>query len=256
MVLADLAADRALRTSVRPNFVAAGAWPARVPSAICIERTVHVLDLEGGMDTYWSKRLSGNGRQQLRAAERKAGRAGLEVGTGDEPEPVAAFYDLYLRWLDNRARERHLPPALIRSRGRRAEPLAKFEAVAASFPEACRIRVATAEGVPVAAVIVLVHGSVCVYWRGVSDKRVAGPLHANQLLQLRAIEQACEAGCRYYEMGESGGVRSLEDFKYRLGARERQLTEYRLERVPFTWFEDRLDGVRGAVASRLAGRRG
>lgn len=251
MVLGDLVSDGALRTSVRPVFAAAPAWPGSAPGVVTVPRTVHVLDLDGGMDALWSQRWDGKARSRLHAAERKAKQAGLVIESGHSPELVAAFYDVYLRWLDGRARQRHLPPAVVRNRGMHAEPLAKFQAVAASLPGACRILVATLAGEPVAATIALLHGSICIYWRSCSDKRTAGPLRVNQLLQLRSIEQACDAGCRYYEMGESGGVASLERFKAHLGARERQLAEYRLERLPLTRLQDQLDRIRGAVETRL-----
>ncbi|MEU4498693.1 GNAT family N-acetyltransferase [Streptomyces sp. NPDC023998] len=255
MVLADLLSDGALRTSLRPAFTTAEAWPGSAPGVVSVPRTIHVLDLDGGMDVLWTKRWSRNTRARLRSAERKAERAGLVIDSGDSPELVADFYELYLRWLERRARERHLPPAVVRNRGKRAEPLAKFQAVAASLPGVCRILVATLDGEPVAGTIVLLYGSVCVYWRGFSDMRTAGPLRVNQLLQLRSVEQACDVGCRYYEMGESGGVASLERFKANLGGRERRITEYRLERLPLTRVQDQLDRIRGAVEARLTIRR-
>ncbi|MFK4227600.1 GNAT family N-acetyltransferase [Streptomyces sp. NPDC019890] len=255
MVLADLASDRALRTSVRPAFAAAPAWPGGAPGVVTVPRTIHVLDLDGGMDALWSQRWSGKSRRWLRSAERKAEQGGLVIESGHSPELVAAFYDLYLRWLDRRARERHLPPAVVRSRGKRAEPLAKFQAVAASLPGTCRILVARLDGEPVAATILLLHGSICIYWRGSSDKRTAGPLRANQFLQLRSIKEACDAGCRYYEMGESGGVASLERFKANLGGRVQHLAEYRLERLPLTPLEDQLGRIRRAAEARLGNRR-
>ncbi|WP_406276255.1 GNAT family N-acetyltransferase [Streptomyces sp. NBC_00191] len=251
LVLADLASDRALRTSVRPAFTAAPAWPAGAPGVVTVPRTVHVLDLDGGMDALWSQRWSGKARRGLRSSERKAEQAGLVIERGHSPELVSAFYDVYLRWLDRRARERHLPPAVVRSRGKRAEPLAKFQAVAASLPGTCRILVARLDGEPVASTISLMHGSICVYWRGSSDKRTAAPLRANQFLLLRAIEEACDAGCRYFEMGESGGVASLEQFKAGLGGRVTPLTEYRLERLPLTLLQDQLGRIRRAAEARL-----
>ncbi|NUK86757.1 GNAT family N-acetyltransferase [Streptomyces lunaelactis] len=255
MVLADLASDRALRTSVRPDFAAAPAWPGGAPGVVTVPRRVHVLDLDGGMDALWSQRWSGKSRRGLRSSERKAEQAGLVIESGHSPELVSAFYDLYLRWIDRRARERQLPSAVVRSRGKRAEPLAKFQAVAASLPGTCRIHVARLDGEPVAATISLLHGSICIYWRGVSDKRTAAPLRANQFLQLRSIKEACDAGCRYYEMGESGGVTSLEQFKANLGGGVRTLAEYRIERLPLTGLQDRLGRIRNAVDARLATRR-
>lgn len=254
LVLADLAADRALRTSLRPSFGAAHAWRAPAPGYVPVARSVHVLDLDGGMDAVWSRRWSRNMRRNMHSTERRAERAGLIVESGHSPELVERFYDVYLRWLDQRARERHLPPSVVRSRGKRAEPLAKYHAVAAALPGVCRILVATVEGKPVAATVALLHGEVWSYWRGCSDKETASPSRANHLLMLRSIEQACDAGCRYFEMGESGGVASLERFKASLGGEKRPITEYRLERVPLARFQGPLDGVRRAVDRVLSSK--
>ncbi|MEU1275159.1 GNAT family N-acetyltransferase [Streptomyces sp. NPDC005799] len=254
LVLADLVAERALRTRLRPSFDAASAWPGPMPAFVSVPRTVHVLDLDGGMDAIWSKRWSANTRRHMRVAESRSEEAGLIIETGNSPRLVERFYDLYLRWLDRLARERHVPPAVMRRRGKRMEPLAKFQAVAAALPGACRVRVATTETGPVAAMITLLHGEVGVYWRGYSDKETAGRLRANYLLHLRAIEEACEVGCRYYEMGESGGIASLKQFKARLGAKEWPLTEYRLEREPLTRLQSRMDIVRGAMEHWISGR--
>jgi Acetyltransferase (GNAT) domain len=126
---------------------------------------------------------------------------------------------------------------VVRSRWKRAEPLAKYHTITAALPGVCRILVATVEGKPVAAMIALLHREVWSYWRGCSDKEMAGPLRANQLLMLRSIEQPRDAGCRYFEMGESGSVASLEQFKARLGGEKRPITEYRVERVPLSWLQ-------------------
>jgi hypothetical protein len=254
LVLADLVAERALRTRLRPSFDAANAWPGPRPAFVSVPRTVHVLDLDGGMDAIWSKRWSANTRRHMRVAESRSEEAGLIIETGNSPQLVERFYDLYLRWLDRLARERHVPPAVMRRRGKRMEPLAKFQAVAAALPGACRVRVAATETGPVAAMITLLHGEVGVYWRGYSDKETAGRLRANYLLHLRAIEEACEVGCRYYEMGESGGIASLKQFKARLGAEEWPLTEYRLEREPLTRLQSRMDSVRGAMEHWISER--
>ncbi len=250
LVLADLAADRTLRTSIRPSFGAAQAWRAPAPGYVSVSRSVHVLDLDGGMDVLWTRRWSKNMRGNLHNAERRAERAGLTVESGNSPELVQSFYDVYMRWLDQRARARHLPPIVVRTRWKRAEPLAKYQAVAAALPGVCRILVARLEGQPVAATVALLHGEVWSYWRGYSDKEASGPLNANQLLMLRSIEQACDAGCRYYEMGESGGVASLEAFKARLGGEKQPVTEYRVEGVPLTRLRGRMDGIRDAVSGR------
>jgi hypothetical protein len=70
--------------------------------------------------------------------------------------------------------------------------------------------------------------------RGMMDKELAGPTRANYLLHHLAIEEACAAGCHYYDMGESGSSAPLAQFKTRFGALPFPLAEYHIERVPIT----------------------
>jgi lipid II:glycine glycyltransferase (peptidoglycan interpeptide bridge formation enzyme) len=88
------------------------------------------------------------------------------------------------------------------------------------------------DGVVVAAMITLVQGEVALAWRAASDRDAAGPVRANDLLHRHAIEYASLGGCRYYDMGESGGVESLMRFKTRFGATPREFAGYRFERLP------------------------
>ena len=82
--------------------------------------------------------------------------------------------------------------------------------------------------------ITLVQGDTALAWRAASNIEVAGPVRANDLLHRDAIEYATAEGCRYYNMGESGGVESLMRFKVRFGATPRPHAGYRLERLPIT----------------------
>jgi lipid II:glycine glycyltransferase (peptidoglycan interpeptide bridge formation enzyme) len=76
------------------------------------------------------------------------------------------------------------------------------------------------------------------------NKDLAGPTNANDLLQWRAIQDACASGCRHYHLGESGASRSLARFKEKFTARPVPYTEYVIERAPVS----RLDAAaRGAV---------
>jgi hypothetical protein len=89
----------------------------------------------------------------------------------------------------------------------------------------------------VAAVVTLLHGAHAFDWRGYSDKELAARFRANDLLQRLAIEDACRTGCRYYSMGESGGVASLIEFMSRFGARPQQFPQYDFARVPLAAVE-------------------
>jgi hypothetical protein len=256
-VLTDLAAQSWLQVRLRPTFCAASAWPAAAaPDIAMTERSVHVLDLTGGMDAVWSHRFSSGTRRGLRIARARAESGDVHIDCGNSPNLVAAFYDLYLRWVDRRARARGVPVLLARHRAQRAEPVRKFEVVARTMGPACRIRVARVEGRPVAATITLLAKGTAVYWRGHDDRAIAGPLRVPDLLHLAAIEEACAAGCLAYEMGESGGVASLERNKAKFGARPHQIAEYHLERLPLTRLQKRLGRVTTQLERALSTRRG
>ncbi len=84
---------------------------------------------------------------------------------------------------------------------------------------------------------------------GAMDKERAAPVHANDLIQKLAIEDACLAGCRYYHMGESGTSVGMSEFKERLGAQAYTYETYRLERFPVS----KLDRALRSVVKRAIG---
>lgn len=247
-VLRDLNERRLLRISLKPGPLTATAWVAAVPPGIVtLPHVVHLLDLEGGFDQVWSKRFPSKTRTKLRKAEQ----AGLVIECDTTGRLMPIFYDLYLRWVERRARESGKPLPLARWLAQRQEPLHKYQLVAERLGDACRIWVAWLGGQPAAASIILLQGANANYWRSASDKELAGRTRANDLIQKFAIEDACRAGCRYYHMGESGGVTSLTHFKERFGAQARQYLEYRLERVPLTGAQQRLDALTRHVTKHL-----
>jgi CelD/BcsL family acetyltransferase involved in cellulose biosynthesis len=252
-VLTDLAARPVLQTRLRPTFLAASAWEqAVVPRLIAQPAQTHVLDLRGGMDVVWSRRFRSDTRRSFRIAQARAESAGLTIECGSSADLVAAFYELYLGWVDRRARARRIPVQLARRRALRAEPRRKFEQVASTMGTCCRIRIARVGDRLVAASITLISNRTAVYWRGYDDREVANPLHAVELLQLEAIKDACGEGCSDYEMGESGGVASLERFKRKLGAQPQRIAEYRLERLPLTRAASAMATARTRVEAALA----
>ena len=105
--------------------------------------------------------------------------------------------------------------------------------------EACKIWMAWHQNEPVAAIMVL-QGKNAHYTRGVMNVRMAGPSRANYLLHRYAIEGACQSGCYYYHMGESGKSVSLASFKTRFGAVAYPYAEYRIEGLPITSMDTNL----------------
>ena len=84
-------------------------------------------------------------------------------------------------------------------------------------------------GQPIAAAISLVHGQHAIGWRSYSIKELAAPVAANVLTQVACLADACRSGCHYFDLGQSGGVASLQDYKSSLGASARSVVDLRIE---------------------------
>jgi CelD/BcsL family acetyltransferase involved in cellulose biosynthesis len=238
-VAAQLVSEGFLQVRLRPSFLAGPAWElAALPLGKPIRRQVHVLDLRGGMDQVWNNRFRSKARQGMRAALRRADESGVTVHCGTTPDLVSQFYELYLKWAAYRARARGIPPWLAQVRARHAEPRRIFEVVASEMGDRCRIRVASLQDRPVAATVTLRGDFTAIYWRGYDDRERAQAYHLPEMLQLAAIKEACGWDCHDYEMGESGGIASLERFKQKLGGQPRPVAEYRLERLPLSELQD------------------
>jgi hypothetical protein len=186
---------------------------------------------------------------------RKAERSGLSVERETTGRLIPHFYQLYLDWTERRARESGIPRRVASLLAKHREPLKKFQAVAAIPGDGCRVWLARRDREPIASIITLVHGRHAIYWRGYSNKAAAGPSAANSLLQRLAIEDACDAGCRFYSMGESGGVSSLERSKQAFGATPRRGVEVRIERLPIGRVETLWKGIETRAAHLITARR-
>jgi Acetyltransferase (GNAT) domain len=240
-VFFDLAGRNVIRTTLRPGPRDAEAWDAARPSnAVVVPRLAHILSLEGGFERVWSERLTAGARRSVKKAER----SGVTVESDTSERLLSIFFDLFSRSLDRWAAQQHEPRALARLRGYHRDPPKKFQLMARTFGEAFRVWVALVKGRPAAAILTLrgANGDAH-YMRGVMDKSIAGPTHANYLLQRFAIEEACAQGCRWYDMGESGTSNSLAHFKAKFGARPYPHADFHLERLPITAMDQRARGV-------------
>jgi hypothetical protein len=256
VVVDDLAARPALRTTIRPDFLQADMWAAARPrGAIELPLVHHVLDLDRSYDELSSK-FSKMARKAIRRAEREA----VKIDHASGRTFVDDYYELYEGWVTRRAQQRGIPLPIALRRGRANEPLERLRLLADELGDTFQIWVAQLDGRPVAAMITLMQGDTALAWRAASNIEVAGPVRANDLLHSRAIEHATATGCRYYNMGESGGVESLMRFKVRFGATPRSHAAYRLERLPITPVTAQVERVRSRaeqvvldVASRRRG---
>ncbi|MEE2031636.1 GNAT family N-acetyltransferase [Rhodococcus chondri] len=241
-VVPDLASTPGARILIRPDFSAAPVWVDALPRTFCssprrcseTRQPTYILDLDGGFEEVWKKRFGSKARSGIRNAQRKSEAAGLVIECGSSPQLVHDFYDVYLRWLDRRAYERHTPRAVARWAGCRREPFRRFETVARVFGDRSRIWVAYLDGVPVAAAYAVYHGAIGMGWRAFSDRALAGTLRTHELLQVRAVEHACLLGCRYFDMGPTGGVAGLEHVKRRFGGVAHHAPEFAWEQIPLS----------------------
>ena len=224
MVVAHLADSAGEPTTVRPNPLLRDRWAESVPAqSETVSRAAHVLDLEGGFERVFKERFKG----RARTAVRKAERSGVTVERDTTGRLVPDFYSLYRSSLDRWAERRRIPTWLGRRLGETRDPRRKFEDVASRLREGCRIWLARVDDQPAAALICLVRGSNASYWRGCMDEERASRTQASHLLQKLAIEDACNSGCLHYHMGETGGSRSLAQFKEGFGARLHLYEEFR-----------------------------
>jgi hypothetical protein len=231
LVFQDLARRPALRVSIRFGPEAAPAWSAAVPDTFAtVECPTQVLDLEGGFGTVWDRRFHTRVRRAVVRAEKSA----VEVEADRTGRLVPAFQRLFEQSIERWAEQQHEPLAFARWRRMRDDPPRALEAVAERFGESCTVWMASRDGQPVAAIVVLRHGVHAKYWRGVMDKKLAHPVRANHLLHRLAIEEACEAGCRTYHMGDSRPGSSLAEFKESFGAGFLDSPAYYRERLPLT----------------------
>jgi hypothetical protein len=228
-VFADLAAQPPLQTWIQPNPLLSSMWEAGKPAGVWTNpRISHILNLECGLDKVWSQRLT----HQTRTNLRKADQCDLCMESDSTGKLIPVYYEIFMSWAVRRGRERHLPAWVSRLSNSRRDPLERFQRIARTFGDACRVYVARCGGEPVAAAILLLYRENAFAYRATSIKDKANPLRANDMLQWQMIEAASQAGCRWLHMGESGGVPSLMHFKGRFGAEPVAFSDYCIERLP------------------------
>ncbi|WP_458532879.1 GNAT family N-acetyltransferase [Oryzihumus sp.] len=252
LVLSDLRRSPALSTRVTAMFDVAGQFEAGLPvGAHATPLRVHVLDLDGGFATVWAQRFHPSARKAVRRAER----AGMTVVRDTTGRLAPAFYELYLAWTAERTSRTGLPVPVALALARRRQPPAVFKALAGSPALGCRTWLACHEGRPVAGLVTFAQGTHAISFRSYS-LREHRALHASHLLKRLAIEDACEAGCRWFSLGMSGGVAGLEAFKESLGATPRWALDCRVERLPVHRLERGRDQAVASAAAALSRVRG
>ncbi|MFJ4814923.1 GNAT family N-acetyltransferase [Streptomyces sp. NPDC088801] len=240
-VFDDLARLPALRVGVRLRPQGAELWQRAAPGAFRLEpHMTQAVDLEGGFGAVWRDRFHTRVRRDVKRAEK----ATLDVEVDRTGRLVPVFQELYDRSIERWAAQQHEPPVLARWRRRREFPTERLAAVADRFGASCALWVAWSAGEPAASIVVLRHGPHAKFWRAAMNREVAHPVRATPLLYRLAIEEACEQGCRIFDLGESAPGSSLEHFKAGFGAVGRPSPRYWRERLPVSRAER---GLRTAV---------
>lgn len=169
----------------------------------------HTLDLAPGLDTLFGNLHEDSIRRKIRRAQRE----GLVYSEGRSADHLESFYRLMVQ-----TRKRHgLPP----------QPKEWFQNLATCFGPDLKVRIASQQTTPVAAILTLRHQDTLVYKYGCSDQ-VRHNLGGMQMLMWRAIEEAKQAGLRTLDLGRSdAGNTGLITYKDRWGTQRSQLTYWR-----------------------------
>src|SRR4051794_26878917 len=106
-VLDDLRGLSAVRVMLRPNPLHAAAWEEAAQGLpfVKLARSAHVLDLQGGAQEVWDRRLPATTRGALRRTEAME----LDVQVGSTPELLGDFRRLYELAVRRLADVRHEP---------------------------------------------------------------------------------------------------------------------------------------------------
>lgn len=162
-----------------------GQWPTTD------RKVVTVIPTTGGANAVFA-RLHQNVRNKIRKAEKN----GVAVQQGLEFLPE--FYAIYSRNL------RDLGTPVISRRF--------FDSAAAAFPRQLRVYRAVRNGKTIAAKVVARDEATCYFtWSAsIRAELCHAPVHA---MNWKAIEEACQAGCKRIDLGRSTAESSHHDFK-------------------------------------------
>ena len=171
---------------------------------------LHNLDLGPSIATLFGKLHESSTQRKIRRAERE----GLVYREGRSEDLLAAFTRLWML-----TRRRHLAPP---------QPVLWFRNLIECFGESFKIRLASKDGQPVAAIVTLQDQRSMVYKYGCSDPRFhrLGGMH---LLLWRSILEAKSEGLKEFDLGRSDlPNHGLIQFKDRWGAEQTRVSYSRM----------------------------
>jgi hypothetical protein len=227
-VLADAASWRALGAEIKLSHSADENWLTTSGRFQVSQIQDWIIDLGLGFDDVWKNKFSRVTRKSIRQAER----AGLDIEVDHTGQLLDSFYELHeksvLRW----SAMQNAPAWLTRARLAAEVAPSRMRSLADAFGSDFALWLARLHGRPVAAVVVLRAGTYAKYFWSAMDKETGGPVRAPDLLHKLAIQEACQLGYRYYDLGGARPESSLGAYKRKFGAAPLNRHTLRVEHVP------------------------
>lgn len=195
--------------NVRPA-ISAGLAGYSVTEQFCFHR----VDLTPASDELFRSFHKSCVQRKVTRSERE----GLIYEHGRSEKLLRQFYHLMVM-----TRRRHqLPP----------QPIEWFRNLIRCLGDAATVRIVSKDGVPAAGIVTLRGGDSLVYKYGASDPAF-NQLGGTPLLFWKAIQEAKESGCQYFDLGRSEmDNEGLISFKEHWGAPRRVLSYYRFPATP------------------------
>lgn len=160
----------------------------------------HILKLDGGYEEVWKKRITRKNRNQTR----KAQKTGVLIREDNSIDGIKSFFSLYLASVERWELREYYPFEFHRN---------LFELGGNRI----KLHLASKDGRDIAGTIHFYGNSEVFFWHAAMLKEY-GEYCPNNLLLNGVIRDACERGYKYYNMGSSGGLTGVEQFKKSFGA--------------------------------------
>jgi lipid II:glycine glycyltransferase (peptidoglycan interpeptide bridge formation enzyme) len=189
----------------------------------CASYYLHHIDLQQSIADLFKKLHKNSTQRKIRRAERE----GIKYEEGHSEALLEAFNRLWIP-----TRRRHFVPP---------QPASWFRNLIECFGDALKIRVASKDEQPIAAILTVLHKDVLIYKYGCSDSAFHryGGVH---LLLWRAILDAKRDGLSVFDMGRTElSNKGLVTFKDRWGSTRTNLHYSTLSNVPAVKAETRTE---------------
>lgn len=195
---------------LRPLLADYRGWDNLQPSS---SYWYHELDLSPGLDEIFGRLHKNSFQRMVRRARRKQ----LSYEAGCSERLVDEFYELLLR---TRMRQQLFP-----------QPKGWFKNLLECMGNKLQVRVARKDGVPIAGLLTLRHGTSLVYKYGCSNERFHN-LGGVPFLFWRLVEESKATGVEKIDFGRTDlDHAGLIAFKDRLGTSRKLLTYYRHAKI-------------------------